>query len=215
MIEKVFSLKKQHFSIFLIWLFVLSALIGIYLGYLNWFIPKTPLNLLLGAVLLFWNVPINSVKKLAIWLVAFVVGMAVEIVGVQTGAIFGNYYYGENLGLKLMGVPYLIGVNWAVLSFITAAISNHLSKQFWWAVIIGATLMVGLDVLLEPMAVVFDFWHFENGFPPLKNFVAWFVVALLLQIMIHKTILIRDVHFSLHLFLSQVIFFGLCYLIIF
>ena len=209
------TINKENFSIFLIWLFSISAIIGIYLGHLDWFIPKTPINLLLGAVLLFWNIPIDNFKKVSIWLIAFLVGMFVEILGVQTGVIFGTYYYGENLGLKFMGVPYLIGVNWAVLSFITAAIANHISKNFWIAVVIGASLMVGLDVLLEQLAVVFDFWHFEDGVPPLQNYAAWFIVAFFLQIMIHKTVLIRDINFSLHLFLSQVIFFGLCYLILF
>jgi len=35
-------------SILVIWLFVISALIGISLGFEDWFIPKTPLNLLIG-----------------------------------------------------------------------------------------------------------------------------------------------------------------------
>lgn len=207
--------QKQNISIFLIWLFSLSAIIGIYWGYLNWFIPKTPVNLLLGAALLFWNLPINSIRKVSVWLIAFAIGMLVEIIGVQTGDIFGNYYYGENLGLKLMGVPFLIGVNWAVLSFITASISTRLTNKFWGAAFIGASLMVGLDFLLEPMASVFDFWHFENGIVPVQNYLAWFVIALFLQILIRKSIPIRDIKYSSHLFFSQVIFFGSCYLILF
>lgn len=206
--------QKQNISIFLIWLFSLSAIIGIYLGYLSWFIPKTPVNLLLGTVLLFWNLPINSVKKVSVWLIAFVVGMLVEIVGVETGSIFGSYYYGENLGLKLMGVPYMIGVNWAVLSFTTASISTRLTNNFWAAVLTGATLMLGLDFLLESLASVFDFWHFENGEVPVQNYLAWFVIALFLQVVIRKSIPIRDIKFSAHLFFSQVIFFGACYLIL-
>ena len=93
------TFNKQTISVFIIWLFVISAIVGIYLGYLGWFIPKTPLNLLLGAGLLFWNIPINSLKKIGIWCIAFSVGMLIEIIGVQTGNIFGDYYYGENLGI--------------------------------------------------------------------------------------------------------------------
>lgn len=209
------TLNKQKISIFIIWLFSISAIIGIYLGHLNWFIPKTPLNLILGAVLLFFNLPLNTLRKISVWLIAFAVGMLVEIIGVQTGNIFGNYYYGNNLGLKFQGVPYLIGVNWAVLTFITASISSRLSKNFWIASIIGAGLMLGLDFLLEPLAGIFDFWYFENGQVPPQNFIAWFCIALLLQVFIKKTLSIRDIDFSFHLFLSQVIFFGACYLILF
>lgn len=209
------TLNKQNISIFIIWLFAISAIIGIYLGYVSWFIPKTPLNLLLGAGLLFLNLPINSLKKIGVWCVAFSIGMLVEIIGVQTGDIFGNYYYGENLGIKFKGVPYLIGVNWAVLSFITAAISSRLTSKFWFSILLGACFMLGLDFLLEPLAGVFDFWHFEGGIVPIQNYIAWFITAFLLQILIRKTMNFEKPYFSTHLFLSQVIFFGSCYLILF
>jgi len=38
-------------SVFLLWLTHISALIGISIGHLNWFIPKTPFNLLMAAAL--------------------------------------------------------------------------------------------------------------------------------------------------------------------
>lgn len=208
------TLNKQTISIFLIWLFSISAIIGIYAGYLNWFITKTPINLLLGAGLLFWNLPINTLRRISVWLIAFGIGMVVEIMGVQSGAIFGEYYYGNNLGAKFMGVPYLIGVNWAVLAFITAAISKRITTHFPSSICIGAGLMVTLDLLLEPMAAVFDFWYFENGVVPIQNYISWFFIALLLQLIIRKTMSIKSTDFSIHLFLSQIIFFGACYLIL-
>lgn len=208
------SLNKQNISIFTIWLFSISALIGIYAGYFNWFITKTPINLLLGAVLLFWNLPINTFKKVSVWLVVFCIGMFVEILGVQTGTIFGEYYYGNNLGVKFMDVPFLIGLNWAVLAFITVAISNRLTNQFFLALCIGAALMVGLDLFMEPMAAIFDFWYFKDGIVPIRNYVAWFVIALMLQYIIQKTMTIKTANFSVHLFLSQVVFFVSCNLML-
>lgn len=208
------TLNKQNISIFIIWLFSISAILGIYLGHLNWFITKTPLNLLLGAVLLFWNLPINTFRKIIVWVTVFCLGMLVEILGVQTGTIFGEYYYGSNLGAKFMGVPYLIGVNWAVLAFITAGIGKRLTDHFFLALFIGASLMVLLDLFLEPMAAIFDFWHFKNGVVPIQNYLAWFLIALLFQFFIRKTMAIQSTNFSIHLFLSQVAFFALCYLML-
>ncbi|MEL7020517.1 MAG: carotenoid biosynthesis protein, partial [Bacteroidota bacterium] len=118
--------RKSDLSVFTVWLFVLSALIGIALGHVAWFIPKTPLNLALGAVLLLINFPTYRARFWAVWWLAFFVGMIVEILGVETGIIFGEYYYGDNLGAKFMGVPYLIGVYWAVLSFICAFIGQRI-----------------------------------------------------------------------------------------
>ena len=42
--------------------------------------------------------------KFLIVFAIFFVGMIAEILGVQYGLIFGNYQYGNNLGLKLLGV---------------------------------------------------------------------------------------------------------------
>ena len=114
-----------------------------------------------------------------------------------------------------MGVPFLIGVNWAVLSFITAAIGSRLTKSFWGSILLGSCFMLGLDFLLEPLAGVFDFWYFEDGIVPMQNFIDWFTTAFLLQILIRKTVDFQKTYFSTHLFLSQVIFFGSCYLILF
>ncbi len=205
--------NKQSLSIFVIWLFVVSALIGIGMGYQEWFLPKTPINLIIGAVLLFWNLSLNNLKKLLIWLVAFSVGMGVEIIGVQTGVIFGEYVYGENLGPKLLGVPYLIGVNWAVLSFITAAITEKLIPNRWLSMLSAVLLMVGLDLVLEKLAPVFDFWYFAGGEVPLQNFIAWGIIAFFLQVVIRNNIRINDFKYSLHLFLTQLLFFSCCYLL--
>jgi len=212
--QEAMNLYKRPFSVFLIWLFVLSALIGISLGYVNWFIPKTPLNLVLGAVLLFLNFPINNAKSLAVWCFAFCVGMTVEIIGVKTGVLFGEYYYGDNLGAKLMGVPYLIGVYWAVLSFITAAIGRKWFTNPLPSALIGAALMVFLDVFIEQLAGEFDFWHFKDGIVPMQNYITWFVVAFLLQYLLLKSSRVRDFRYSLHLFLSQLAFFGGCLLLL-
>ena len=109
----------------------------------------------------------------------------------------------------------MIGINWAVISFITAAISSRLTSNFWGSVIIGSCLMLGLDFLMEPLASIFDFWHFEGGIIPIKNYIAWFITSFLLQTLIRKTIVFEDSYYPIHLFISQVIFFGSCNLILF
>lgn len=198
----------------MIWLFIVSALIGIALGYTDWFISKTPLNLLIGAALLWLNFPINKAQTVAVWFFAFATGMIVEIIGVKTGLLFGEYFYGENLGAKFMGVPYLIGIYWAVLSFICAAIGKRYVKDNFAAALIGASLMVLLDFFIEQLAGQFDFWHFKNGIVPLQNYVTWFVVAFGLQFLLLKTAPIKGFQYSLHLFLSQLAFFGGCLLLL-
>ena len=114
------ELKNQNkipVSIFLVWLISISGIIGIYAGGADWFLPKTPLNLSVNLLLLLWLFPARNYHSLFLWLSVFAIGMGVEIVGVKTGVLFGEYFYGNNLGLKILGVPILIGINWAVLTF--------------------------------------------------------------------------------------------------
>lgn len=206
--------NKRALSIFTIWLFVVSALIGIALGYVGWFIPKTPINLALGAVLLLINFPTYNTKFWAVWWFAFTTGMVVEILGVETGIIFGEYYYGDNLGIKFMGVPYLIGVYWAVLSFICAFIGKRLLNSNVSGALLGAVLMVVLDFFMEQRASTFDFWHFKNNIVPLQNYITWYVVGFGLQYLILTQIKVGNFRYSLHLYLSQLVFFIGCLLIL-
>ena len=137
--------QRLYVSIGLVWLFHISGIIGITLGFHDWFITKTPLNLFISFALLMWNYPINSIKKWSAVLLFFTAGMIAEWVGVHYDFLFGAYYYGNNLGLKLDGVPLLIGINWALLTLITGSIAHQLASKPFVRVILGAFLMVLLD----------------------------------------------------------------------
>jgi len=202
-------LKNRYINlaIFIIWLFHISAIIGISLGYQHWFVSKTPLNLLVQFILLILCFAINTPKKWLVFVGCFFTGILIEAIGVQHSFVFGSYYYGENLGLKILNVPLLIGINWAILVFITAAISNKISNNFFIKTTLGAALMVGLDIFMERVASAFDFWHFTNGHPPLRNFVTWFLVAFLLHAIVQYFKLKGNVKFALHLYVAQLVFF--------
>jgi putative membrane protein len=117
----------------------------------------------------------------------FVIGFAVEWIGVHTSLLFGIYWYGANLGPKLLNVPLIIGVNWAMLSALTSAIGSKLFKQLTFQVVGSALLMTGMDWLMEPVAVNSDFWHWKNGIVPLQNYAAWFVFATLFHLLLNST----------------------------
>ena len=122
-------LTKQNTSIFLIWLFHVSGMVGIIYSDASWFIGATPVNLLLSFMLLLANTQLN--KRLVFLLLScFIIGMAAEILGVRYGFIFGEYAYGAVLGLKFMEVPLLIGINWCILIFITEILPNFFLIHF-------------------------------------------------------------------------------------
>jgi putative membrane protein len=205
-------INKNNISIFAIWLVTISGLIGIYLGHLDWFISKTPLNLILGATLLYWNFPPkNGLRSWMIWLIVYSIGMTVELIGVNTSLLFGNYHYGENLGIKIMGVPLLIGINWVVLTFLTASLAKRYISNKWLAILTGSILMVVLDFFIEPIAPIFDFWHWAEGYAPLRNFTDWFIVSFILQMIVRNDLPEESNSFPLHHLFSQFVFFVFFY----
>ena len=105
------KLTTENISIGLVWLFHISGILGILYGDSDWFISATPLNLTLNFVLLLINCKGHK-WFFHIVILGFFTGMITEILGVQFGWIFGDYQYGSQLGVKVLGVPFLIGVNW-------------------------------------------------------------------------------------------------------
>lgn len=197
-------------TVFVIWLFHISGILGIHFGNQEWFITKSPLNLLISLLLFIIVFPINNPKKWLLFITFFSVGMLAEWLGVNYGLLFGDYAYGENLGPKLDGVPFLIGTYWALLTFVTAQISVQLGFNGWLKIFTGASLMVGLDFLMEKSAPMFDFWEF-NGPVPLDNYIAWFVIGVLLHFILHKSKTQGNTKIAVHLFCAQVVFFGIFY----
>ena len=195
-------------SILVIWTFHLSGLLGILYGDSKWFISATPLNLIISLVLLLLNSS-DSNKTIMIAGIAFIIGMFTEILGVNYGLIFGTYFYGEALGPKLLGVPILIGYNWAMVLIITASIAQKINKNFYTRIFLGVTLMLFLDLLIEPVAPDLDFWIFDSGIAPIQNYLGWVFVSFLLHFIYQKLKIKKNNNFSNHLYFLQILFFVL------
>ena len=196
-------------SVGMIWLFHISGALGIMYGNKELFLQTTPINLFFTFMLLFINQknPDQRVGWAAI--LAFSLGMIVEILGVNYGLIFGSYSYGQNLGVTIFGVPILIGANWVVLSFITGSMGDALWKNNKiLAAISGAALMVLIDLVIEPVAPVFGYWSFSDDVAPLSNYIGWFLVAVPIQLGIQYWIREKEFTFSAHLVLIHFLFFG-------
>jgi putative membrane protein len=138
---------------------------------------------------------------------AFATGMVVEWIGVHTGFLFGNYQYGSVLGPKLLGVPLIIGINWAMLSIVSAALISSLKFGFWLEVSAAAILMVFLDFLMEPVAVKLGFWFWKGGIIPAYNYICWLGISLFLQFVYRKWRLNEANNVAVALFIYMTIFF--------
>ena len=199
---------NKKVSIIIIWLFHLSGLLGLLYIDKNLFASLTPLNLFISTTLLFVNQTNATRMKFFIVFAIFFVGMIAEILGVQYGLIFGNYDYGNNLGLKLLGVPILIGFNWVVLTVICGSISHKIFKKSKiLAVIFGVVLMLIVDLTLEPIAPALDYWEFSGSKAPLQNYIGWGITSLITQTLYQYFYKNKEFIFSFNLFVAQFLFF--------
>ena len=199
---------NKKVSIIIIWLFHLSGLLGLLYIDKNLFASLTPLNLFISTTLLFVNQTNATRMKFFIVFAIFFVGMIAEILGVQYGLIFGNYEYGNNLGLKLLGVPILIGFNWVVLTVICGSISSKIFKKSKvLSIIFGITLMLLIDITLEPIAPVLDYWEFSGSKAPLQNYIGWGITSLITQTLYQYFYKAKEFIFSINLFIAQFLFF--------
>ena len=146
---------------------------------LSWF------NLLLSFFVGIWFFN-RSVKLILALSGVFLIGMTTEAVGVNTGYLFGDYTYGQPLGIHVLGVPITIGIMWVTLAvgaknFVTNYVENTTVRMM-----LAAGLMLVFDICMEPVAVHLDYWAWTAEEIPWSNYLTWFVVALAIQFFLVK-----------------------------
>ena len=189
----------------------------------DFIIQSTPLNLLLMFGLLVWT---QREKNLFFWLfvlVTFAAGIAVEMIGVNTQLLFGDYSYGKVLGYQVNNVPVIIGINWfliiyccgitvqtilmkAITKVATETSTPPMVLKALSVIVDGATLAVFIDWIMEPVALQLGYWTW-NGDIPVYNYICWFVVAIAMLAVFHFCKFNKQNKFAVHLLMIQVLFF--------
>jgi putative membrane protein len=152
-----------------------------------WFIRAVPFTLLLSLGLVVLH---HRGYSLRFWLSALLVfsaGLILEIVGVTTGLLFGQYSYGPTLGPAILHTPLLIGVNWLLLIYCTLHIAGRFVDDLFFRSLAAASMMVMYDIVLEPAAMRLDMWSWTGGAVPLQNYLAWFGISVLLAYVSGRT----------------------------
>lgn len=216
--------SKQNIATAIAILFHMVGILGILVFKSDTIVRSTSANLLLCFFLLLWT---QENRNIFFWLFTLLVvltGFAVEVIGVNTGYLFGNYGYGEVLGVQFKNVPLIIGINWFIVLYcsgisITALLQKIIEPPHGKAtepapalkaisvISDGATLAVIFDWLIEPVAVKLGFWQWENDTVPVYNYICWFVISLLLMTLFRFSPFEKRNKFAIHLLLIQVMFF--------
>jgi len=183
------------------------GMIALFTPFAKHVISLTPLNMVLtAAVMVVFSKLDAPTVRLALILGAL--GYFVEVIGVHTGRIFGNYAYGEALGVKILRVPLLIGLNWSMLVFAVGVPMDRANLPTWAKVLLSSMAMVGLDLLMEPVAVRLGFWSWEQGIIPVRNYVAWGITSMAFFSLFFFLPVRRENPVARYVLLAQVLFFA-------
>lgn len=190
-------------------IFYIVGVFGMMIDINENFILLTPGILLVSTAVLILNHPEKDIQLWIFLIVSFLFGFFIEVVGVKTGLVFGEYQYGGTLGVKIFDVPPMIGVNWAMLTYAAAIIGNHFLKaNDFVKALFGTALLIILDLLIEPVAPVYDFWSWGVGHSPVQNYIAWAVISWVLIFVFYKLLGKVKNPVAIALYVLQVLFFA-------
>jgi putative membrane protein len=154
----------------------------------------------------------QGVRTVVPLMIIFCGGFIIEWVGVHTGTLFGDYSYQSALGFKILGIPLVIGLNWYCIVLASVSIAHYLKVNTLLKAIIAALLCVFLDVLIEPVAIKYDFWDWSSNEIPLYNYLCWFIFSFIFALVALRY-LKRSSKIATALFITWTVFFTLLNLI--
>lgn len=204
---------KKNIEIISTWIIIILFSVGI-IGHSisqlrNLMILLTPTTLSITTVIVVLNILKEKRSTNFNWILVVVLfTLAIEILGVKTKLIFGDYEYGNVLGIKIYDVPIIIGFNWALIILGAIQISEKYIDKKYIAIIVSSFLAVLFDFILEPVAVKLVYWSWKGNNIPVQNYLAWFVISLLASFLYF--ILKIKINSSLPkiYFIVQIIFFS-------
>jgi putative membrane protein len=161
----------------------------------------------LSVYLLLATLHLGAGRALAFLALGYLISWAAEVCAINYGFPFGEYLYipaTRDRELWVAGVPFMDSLSYVFLAYASWCLALtaldpaggrrlpedvRLMKS-WRALVLGAVLMVTLDIVIDPVALRGYRWFLGQiyGYPeggvyfgiPLSNFGGWFLVALVL-----------------------------------
>jgi uncharacterized membrane protein len=152
---------------------------------------------LLGSALSVTHAAVAHGPRTALGLVLLVGVTAVvfEAVGLATGFPYGSYTYSDDLGLTLLGVPFLVPLAWLMMAWPSWVLAARLARpvrgrrRSLVRIAAAAAVFAAWDVVLDPQMVQAGYWTWEYprpGLPgidtvPLTNLAGWLLAGVVLM----------------------------------
>lgn len=157
---------------------------------------------------------LNFQRCLGVLLALSLYAYAIETIGVLTSWPYGGFFYGEDLGPKILNtVPILLPFSYVPLVIAAASLAGLTRRRIWFGSLMGTLFLVAFDLVLDPGATRIGYWVWEQqGIyygVPFSNFLGWLLTSYLAMRLL-RWLLPRGTQL-LHPFLLYTYFWGLCF----
>lgn len=204
-----FLIKRRRLITIILILFYIIGAIGFMIpSSSETFFQLTPLALLTTFLfLLLYHEPRYDLKTIIIFFVIYTLGFLVEIIGVNSGLIFGSYVYGSGLGYKIWETPLIIGINWLFLTYVTHSLLKKWKISPLVRILLGSSMMLSYDIILEQVAPYLKMWSFADFEVPLQNYIVWYLLAFFFHTLLILFKIDTANKIASKLFIMQLVFF--------
>lgn len=190
-------------------LFILQivGMVGMMTPHSDWFVQLTPVNLMITlGILLYYQ---EGITNTFIAVTSFIVisSYFLEVVGVNTGVPFGEYAYGEALGWKWKGTPFLIGVNWLFMTYCGSLLMRNVTKHALINALLTGIGVTAFDFIMEPVAINYDFWSWADVEVPIQNYLTWMVASFIYSMIIYTFLTNTKNRIAVWILAAQSLFF--------
>lgn len=161
------------------------------------------------------NSKISIIKSILFFLIVVIVSFIIEIIGVKTGLIFGEYQYSKVLIPQIFDTPVAIGFAWfSTLISSTAILKKLIDRYYLKLNILFKSLIIGFlmfvfDYFLEPAAIKLNYWNWQLGIVPFQNYLTWFVLGSFFAFLGYKLkyLSLEFPKIIIHFYISQILYF--------
>ncbi len=110
--------------------------------------------------------------------------LAIETIAISTGFPYGDFFYSDHLGYKILGVvPWTVAFAWTPLILAAYGIAAQLTSKVFPRIIFVALALVVFDLVLDPGAVRMGFWGYTGKAwyygVPWSNYFGWLFSGLI------------------------------------
>jgi putative membrane protein len=106
-----------------------------------------------------------------------------EIIGANTGIIYGEFIYNTSWRPALWGTPVVMLFVWATLIIESYFMVYKKTANTFVRIVLPAVLLVILDLVIDPGAIHLRLWSWANGGMwygiPLSNYVGWLILGII------------------------------------